>query len=252
MTLTFSDRNGWHMYRLDDRRVVSVTTIINGGVPKHLVPWAARLVAEAVADMPSTVDALREMGRDALIAALVELPDQAKRKAGVRGTEIHRFAEQVVHGEAVEPPPDIADAVAGYARWLDATEFEQVLVERPVGNRFNAYAGRFDVLGMLHGECWLLDVKTSRAVYGDTSLQCAAYARAEFYVDDDGVEHPMPHVDRIGVLHVQPEVTELFDLGSIDDGFVEFLAAQTIYGGNTRRRNLVQNPLVITDARSLF
>jgi hypothetical protein len=253
VTLTFSDRNGWHLYRLDGQRVPSVTTIINGGLPKPaLVGWAARTVAEAVAGHPSTVDAVRDLGRDALVAALVALPDQAKRAAGARGTDIHRFADLVVHGEPVEPPADIVEAVAGYAAWLDLSGFRADLTERTIANRACRYAGRFDLLGVMAGERWLVDVKTSRAVYGDTGLQVAAYARAEFYVDEDDVEVPMPPVDRIGVLHVQPDVTELFDLGDIDKSFEEFRAAQTIYAGATRRKNLVAQPVQVADIRSLI
>jgi len=253
MTLTFTDRNGWHAYRLDGARVPSVTTIVNGGVPKPALPrWAAKVVAEAVAAQPSTVDAVRDLGPEALVAALTVLPDQIKRAAGVRGTEIHHWAEQVIGGEPVSPPAELAEAVAGYVRWLDDFGFEAELVERIVGNRRFGYAGRLDLVGILRGQRWLLDVKTSRAVYGDTSLQLAAYAMAEFYVDDAGEEAPMPLIDRVGVLHVQPEFTELYDLGSIEDGFAEFRAAQVIYAGNRRRDDLVKAPVQVADARSLF
>lgn len=244
MTLTFSDRGKWHQYRLDDERVTSVTTYINGGLPKpQLVPWAARTVAEACADLPSTVDELRALGRGPFVAALTAVVDQRRDAAADRGTEIHRYGELVVHGEPVDVPADIADAVAGYARWLDRSGFEVLLTERIVGNRVARYAGRFDLYGHMGGLRWLLDLKSGKGVYGDTALQCAAYARAEFYVDDDGAEHKMPTVDRIGVLHVQPESTELYDLGDIATSFVEFRAAQTIYAGATRRKNLVLAPV---------
>lgn len=246
MTLTFSDRGKWHLYRLDDERVTSVTTFINGGLPKPaLVGWAARTVAETAADLPSTVDALRDLGRGPLIAALTAVVDDRRNAAADRGTEIHRLGELVVHGEPVDVPDDLVDAVAGYARWLDRSGFEVLLSERIVGSREHRYAGRFDLYGLLDGERWLLDLKSGKGVYGDTSLQCAAYARAEFYVDTDDVEIAMPPVDRIGVLHVQPEATELYDLGDIETAFAEFRAAQVIYGGATRRRNLVQTPLAL-------
>jgi len=55
---------------------------------------------------------------------------------------------------------------------------------------------------------WLLDWKTSKGVYGETALQTAAYAGAEFY-DDDGVETPLPEVDRIGVVHITEAGTQM-------------------------------------------
>ncbi|MBQ1164539.1 hypothetical protein KBZ21_41910, partial [Streptomyces sp. A73] len=32
-------------------------------------------------------------------------------------------------------------------------------------------------------------------IWGETALQLAAYARAEFYLDEHGIEQPIPHVD---------------------------------------------------------
>lgn len=246
MTLTFTPKR--HLYTLDGERVPSVTPVV-GMLPKGgLVYWAGKLIAEAVADQASTVDAVRALGRDAMIAALRELPDQAKRKAGARGTLLHELATSVVRGEPSEliADPDIAGCLAGLARWFDDVGFEAELVERPVASRAYRYAGRFDVVGTLaadRSERWLLDLKTASGVYGDTALQTAAYARADFYLDDDGVERPMPHVDRIGVVHVQPELSELYDLGDIDVAFAEFRAAQVLHASEARRRELVAAPV---------
>jgi hypothetical protein len=137
--------------------------------------------------------------------------------------------------------------VDGYARFLDEFEPVPVFTERPVASREHWYAGRPDLVGTMRGALWLLDNKTSRGVYGDVSLQCAAYARAEFYVDADDVEQPMPTIERIGVLHVTAEGTDLYDLGPIGPAFLEFRAAQTIYRGATRRRNALTGPLAVED-----
>lgn len=250
--LTFSDRGRFHQYRLDDDRVPSVTTIVNGGIPKpSLAYWAAKVVAEAAADQASTIDALRSMGRGPLVSALKSMPDQIRDTAAARGTEVHRLAALVVTGEPSEviPDEDIAACVEGLARWFDAVGFEVMLAETIVGSRAHRYAGRFDILGTLAADrslVWLLDLKTSSSVYGDTALQVAAYASAEFYMAEDNgepVERPMPHVDRIGVVHVQPGISELYDLGDIAPSFAEFLAAQTIYAGNARRDGLVRTPV---------
>jgi hypothetical protein len=245
--LTFTAKR--HLYTLDSSRVPGVTTIV-GVLPKPaLVYWSAKLVAETVADQPSTVDAVRALGRDAMIAALKAIPDQAKRKAGERGTLIHELAVDVVRGEPTEliADPDIAGCLEGLARWFDLVGFEAELIERAVGNRAHRYAGRFDVVGTMADDrsCrWLLDLKSASAIYGDVALQLAAYARAEFYVDHVGDEQPMPRIDRIGAVHVQPELSELYELGDIDTAFGEFLHAQAIYASEGRRRDLVGAPIV--------
>jgi len=258
VTLTFT-HNG-HRYQLDGSKADSVTTIC-GVLPKGgLVYWAAKLIAEAVADQPSTIDAVRALGRDAMIAALRALPDQARDKAGKRGTLLHDLATGLVKGEPFEADliadPDIEACLVGLARWFDDVGFEAELIERPVGSRAHRYAGRFDVVGTMErdrSERWLIDFKTSSGVYGDTALQTAAYARAEFYLDDVGTERAMPHVDRIGVLHVRPDLAELYDLGDIDVALAEFLAAQTIYRSAQRRDALVREPLQLSNVvRALF
>jgi hypothetical protein len=247
VSLTFS-RKG-HRYTLDGERVPSVTPIV-GVLPKGgLIYWAGKLIAEAVADQASTVDAVRALGRDPMIAALRALPDQAKRKAGNRGELLHDLATGLVKGEPTEmiADPDIAGCLEGLARWFDDVGFDAHLIERPVASRRHRYAGRFDLVGTMatdRSERWLIDLKSSSSVYGDTALQVAAYARAEFYLGDDGTsEIPMPHVDRIGVVHVQPELSELYDLGDVDEAFEEFRAAQVIYSTSGRRDALVREPL---------
>lgn len=244
MTLTYNDAA--HRYRLDGRAVPNVTTILSGGIPKPaLVGWAAKVVAEAVADMPSTVDEARRLGRDALVSALQALPNQTRDAAAARGTEVHALAEKVVTGYPVDVPEALAGMVQGYADWLDRAGFLPLLVEHPVASRTHWYAGRFDLIGTLGPDLWLLDVKTSRSVYGDTACQLAAYARAEFYVSAQGHETPMPQVARMGVLHVQDGATDLYDLGDINDAFDEFLSARHIYATASRRRRLVGEPVEV-------
>lgn len=265
MTLTFT-HNG-HRYQLDGDKADSVTTVC-GVLPKGdgLLRWAGKLIASAVADQASTVDAVRALGRDALIAALVELPTQARDKAGARGTLVHGIATDLVKGAPIEldliADPVIEACLYGLRRWFDLVGFEAELIERPIASRAHRYAGRFDVVGTMErdrSERWLIDFKTSSGVYGDTALQTAAYARAEFYLDVDPdmpealiVEVPMPRINRIGVLHVQPDLAELYDLGDIDVAFGEFLAAQTIYRTGPRRRQLVAAPLSVASVRALF
>ena len=106
-------------------------------------------------------------------------------------------------------PDHLAGHVQGYVDWLDATGLEPLLTERPVASRQWRYAGTFDLIGKLDGRLWLLDVKTSSGVYGSTALQLTAYGNAEFYVDADDTEQPLPAVERYGVLHVTEYGTTL-------------------------------------------
>jgi len=247
MSLKFSAKA--HRYWLDGKPVPGVTTILGKGIPKPALPyWAARMVAEYVADEPEKVDALREAGRDPMVAALKSVPWTRRDQAGLRGTEIHALADLLAHGEEVSVPEQHVHEVTGLAEWLDEFDATPILTERSVAHRGHRYAGRLDFLGTLGAlgtETWLLDWKTSSGVYGETALQTAAYAHAEFYVEDDApdVEHPMPHVDRIGVVHVTPDGSHLYDLGEPAEAFEHFLAAKAVADATVWRDSIIGDPI---------
>ena len=244
MSLVF--RPGNHSYKLDGLKVQGVTTILNAGIPKPaLVHWAAKSVAEFVADNEALIEQMRPNGREPLVSFLKAVPNQKKTDAGVRGTDVHAIAERLVHGESVEVPAHLVAHVEGYAKLLDQFNIEAILTEKSVANRKLWYSGRFDAIVKLNGLTYLLDWKTSKGVYGETALQTAAYARAEFYVNDDDpdTEYPMPHIDRIGVVHITDSSSTLHDLGDIDSAFkifkhVNFLASKTDH-----IKGLVSEPL---------
>lgn len=242
----FAYNDDSHSYWLDGKRAPNVTTIMRGGVPiPTLVDWSARMTAEWVMDHPEELPALYAGGRAPGVAFLSSIHDEVRNRAGVKGTQVHNLAEAVIHDEPVEVPQELAGHVAGYIRFLNEFSPEPILTERPVASRAYRYAGRPDLVAELGGVVWLLDNKTSTYVYGDTALQCAAYARAEVYLDEQGEEKPMPTIERIGVVHIGPMGTELYDLGSIDAAFEEFCAARVTYEGTKRRRNLIGDPLTL-------
>lgn len=208
MSLKFTERG--HRYTLDGRPVPGVTTLLGKGLPKPALPyWAAKSVAEFVVDDPDRVEQLRAMGRNTAIAALKQVPWEKRDQAAVRGTEVHNLAERVVHGDEVEVPEHIAGHVEGYARLIDELDLEPILTERRVANRRWWYAGSFDLLAKVGDDVLMLDLKTSSSIYGSVACQVAAYAGAEFYVDDDGAEQPLPHIDGIGAIHVTADGSTL-------------------------------------------
>jgi hypothetical protein len=83
---------------------------------------------------------------------------------------------------------------------------------------------------------WLLDFKTSRSgVFSDMALQLAAYRYAEFYVlegelDESGaaVEHPMPPVERAGIVWLRADGYDLYPLEAGPEAFAAFGAVQAV------------------------
>lgn len=217
MTLVRRETKRGHTYALDGRPVKGVTTLLSGGLPKpQLVYWSAKTVAEYVADNPDAVEVMRStMGRESMVAALKGVPWDKRDEAAARGTDIHALADRIIHGEAVEVPEHLAGAVEGYVRWLDAWQITPVLTERPCASREWLYAGTFDAVltfgaGELAGQTWLCDWKTSKAAYGDSAAQLAAYANSDFFLAEDGSEQPMPLVSGLAIVHITPTGTDLY------------------------------------------
>lgn len=230
MSLIYTDEN--HRYTLNGKRTTSVTTILGGGIPKQMLPaWYAKQAAEAAwinRDMNDYPEFIR-LVKDA--------PNQARDKAGLRGTDIHNLAEAYLHGEQVSIPAEHVDPVMGFAKFIEDFQVVPLLTEKSVYLKEFNCAGRFDFIGHIAG-CdgpVLIDWKTSNGVYPETKLQTAAYASADFYVEPDApdVELKLPEVVATFVAHITPEGTELHPLArnreEVAEHFAMFRAAHTIY-----------------------
>lgn len=252
------NRGRGHSYELDGERVAGVTTILSEGFPKPaLIDWAARTVAEYVAERldvdvddghvgaDTLVDALRTLGRgnrynrwpaDGTVSrlALIETLKGAHREdrdaAARRGTEVHRLASELVAGLEVDVPSELAGHVDSYIRFLDAWHVAPVLVEAVVINRAHHWMGTLDLVADLaDGLRWLLDIKTTRTgVYPESALQLAAYRNAEHYLDDNGTEQPMPKVDRVGAVWVRADGYDLIEVDAGPDTYRTFRHVQRI------------------------
>jgi len=206
--LTFT-HNG-HRYKLDGLPVTGVTTILNGGIPKPaLIYWAGKTVAEYVEANPAEIESLRNRADVDFVRELSGIPAKLRDEAGVTGTAVHDLAETLAAtGTVDDVPEELAGYVEGYADFLDRFQITPLLMERPCASRKDWFAGKFDMIGtsplLNDGAPVMVDLKTSKYVYGETGLQTAAYSLAEFYIDEDGNEHPMPEIVATYVAHVTP------------------------------------------------
>lgn len=250
--LVFNERA--HRYRMDGKHVTGVTTILGGGIPKPaLIRWAPKVVAEWVANPEnrSELDSLLYGSTTDAIKFLAGLPNQLRDDAAERGTEVHDLAEQLnLTGEA-DAPDDLLGFITGYLDFMDTWQITPVLAENIAGNREHWYSGKFDLIAtspyLAGGRPVMIDLKTSKGVYWETALQCAAYARAEFYMDADGKETPFPELAATYVAHVtpmdrdglnaryegRPLGTSLYQLSGspaeIDEHFQQFLHAKAVF-----------------------
>lgn len=213
--LTFTPGN--HAYWLADpagrkSRITSVTSLLGLLDKPALKRWAANTAADyAIDHWDDLANMAPSQRRDAIAGA----PWQSRDKSAATGTAIHSMAEDLVAGRPVEVPDDLAGHVNGLARWIDASGFQPHATECMVWSDEDpdlglcAYAGTFDALGVhpRHGTL-LVDWKTSRGVWPEMAVQVAAYAAAEWLVDD-GTDVAMPRPDTLAVAHIRPDGTDL-------------------------------------------
>lgn len=215
-----------HRYRLDGEWVPGVTTILGDAIPKHALPkWSAKSVAEYVARNRETVERLWDIGENAAVAALKEVPWAERDAAGRRGTEVHDLAERYVKGEAVEVPDEIAGHVEACADFIEAWDIQPVLVEAVVGSREHWYAGKLDLVAdSAKAPRAIFDWKTSRSgIFSETAFQTTAYAFAEFH-GQDGDESPMTDlgIEAAFGVHLRADGYDVYPLRFGPDVFAEF------------------------------
>lgn len=216
-----------HRYELDGERVPGVTSILSEALPKPaLLPWGIRSVAEYAARNLDALNTMRDsgMGEAAIVSALKQSPYTERDAAAKRGTEVHALAEQLIHGREVDVPAELAAHVDSYVRFLDDWKPTPVVTEAVVASRRWKYAGSLDLIADLpDGRRVIADVKTSKSVYGETALQCAAYAHAEVRLDESGTELPMVEGITHGyVIHVTGNGYSVHPIDIGEDTFKTF------------------------------
>lgn len=217
---TSSKGKRWHQYYIDGRLAPGVTTVMKKALPILALPyWAAKVVSEYVADNPDEMfEILRGWPRDEVVNHLKALPWKQRDAAADRGTEVHGYAEDLVHGRPVEVPDELVDYVNSYIKFLDEWRPRPVLVEGVVASRTWHYCGQLDLVADLpDGTRALLDLKTSRDVYPSVAVQLAGYRFAEVYLDDNDVEVPVADlgITETYVVHVRADG---YDCRPVDAG----------------------------------
>jgi hypothetical protein len=246
------NRGRGHSYLLDGEKAPGVTTVLDKGVPKPaLIDWAARQAADYAINHWDELTGLQLSERHEAIRGARWTTLKA---AGERGREVHTLGHRYLAGEDVTPPEELAGFLDAYVRFVDEWRLEEQAIEVAVFHRADpdagrpfAYGGRFDLLGRLADQAlWLLDFKTSlRGVFMEYALQLAAYRYADFYVldgevDEDGaaIEHPMPRIDRAGVVHLRADGSyDLVPLEAGYDALEVFTAAQQVAAFATSDRD---------------
>jgi hypothetical protein len=221
--------------------VPSVTTFLSIMDKPALPRWSAKTVAEYAVEHH---EAWSGLPADDAIKLLKSIPwDRAKRSAD-RGTDAHTYAEErLTLGLPPNPVTNELENVDLIIEELESRGFKLVDTEVTMWSEPGSYAGTCDLLGYMNDELWLLDWKTSKAVYPDMALQLAAYRWSSWYMSNDGQyvklydDAGKPTIKRAAVLWVPKEgrggIVEM-KVGS--DEYEAVLAARRLWQWNQDAR----------------
>lgn len=243
--LTFNPNN--HTYRLDGKPVVGYSSII-GVLDKPAIPkWAAKTVAEYVAENPDAIEQLRTLGDRAMVAALKEVPWKKRDDAGARGSTLHDYAERLLNGEEVDVDEELAPVVEHALAFLDDWQIEPLLIEQPVASREHWYAGTPDLIANYRRPdtgatgTGVFDWKSAKAIYPEISMQLNAYGHAEFY-GLNGDERPLPACDSAFGVHIRADGYDVYEAKYGRDVFEEFVAIRRTFEIAKRMRGDWRTP----------
>jgi len=147
-----------HSYRVEGIRVPSVTRVVDGCFPKHLVDWALGIGEE---EYHRIIDEALEIGN-----------------------YTHKWIEKyILNGKNPNQYNICTDA---FLIWEKKHNVEWIDAERKIYCDKYKYAGTVDAVAKINGRVCVIDFKTSKKIYKPYHLQVTAYAQAIKRIDGLG------------------------------------------------------------------
>lgn len=163
-----------------------------------------------------------------------------KRERGKYGTRVHRAVELLLDGENVAMDTQLVnretgeletltfeeyDAILSFKSWWDELnaqheEVEVIEVEYTIWNEKDGFAGTIDLILLVDGEYWIIDLKTSQYIWLSHEVQVSAYKHS---VDLEGDVH-------IAILQLGYKKNKKnYKFTEVQDKWVKFLSAREFW-----------------------
>lgn len=203
--------------------VPGVTTILQMLAKPGLIPWAAGKAVDRMRPFLEMLKAgmvdISQVNIDELLENAKKEHREVKEEAGDTGSRMHEFIANfyrmirngakrtetqmtvgaVIHGTN---EPQIEAAWTAFLKWDAKFLPHPVFVEKPVASH-HRFAGTLDFFGMMDCDLTIIDFKSAKAVYDETTMQVAAYAMALMET-----EPTVDRIDRWACLRLDKETGE--------------------------------------------
>jgi hypothetical protein len=245
--------------------VPSVTTVLGIMDKPAVVQWKAKESARAMfrALAAGAEPAPEPVTEEEMINWAVREADKARDTAASLGSSVHLLADLVGQYPGGSESPykgfqvsdDTIPYLTAYRGFLGRYSASSIVSSEHIVWSLNGYAGTYDLIMLIDGELWLIDIKTSKGFYPEYGLQLAGYRWADSIILPGNPEaYPMPQIQRTGVLHLRPD--QYSDTGwrlieyptTYEKDYIAFLACLELYrwkseGRFTKSRLVSTNPL---------
>lgn len=172
-----------HSYYVNGKRTVGVTTVLGTINKPFLLPWAVNQTIGYVMKNLETLKSGSEADVNAILYGAKGHADAQRDEAADIGTQIHKWVEDyITSGHAPEMPHDerVIRGVMNFMEWVEHAKVQEwVASEKVVYSKKHNYVGTVDIIAKIGGKLYLIDLKTSNALYPEVRLQTAAYQHAD-------------------------------------------------------------------------
>ena len=202
-----------HSYTLDGVPKVKGVTTMMRGLPKDMEKYFTEYTAGFALDNWDRLAAMPPAERYKEMAGATKARFSS---AAVRGTEVHKLAERLTHGEEVAVPDHLRGYVKAAVQFLDDYDVKADCTEVALFSRRYKHAGSADAFGSAQEPGELLRTNilwdwktTSKEPWGSVAFQFAGYKFSEFRLSGDGgkdsEELPLPPVDECWAVWLRPD-----------------------------------------------
>jgi hypothetical protein len=176
------------------------------------------------------------------------------KAAGVRGTEVHKLAEKLAHGETVSVPDHLRGYVDSAVAFLDDYDVKADHTEAALFSRKRKHAGSADAFGSAQKPGELLrtnilwDWKTNASgPWGSVAFQLAGYRFSEFMLSGDGgldsVELPLPPVDETWCVWLRDDGYDVYEMHTSSEVYNQLLYIDQCRLADEQCREYKSDPL---------
>lgn len=221
-----------HLYTVNDVIVPGVTTVLGVIDKPALIPWAVRETVDHIRGVWLPDKEYTEGQIKAILSDAKSARFRTSQKALTIGSDAHDWVERYIKSRIFDiPPPELPEyppvlsAATSYIEWENSVgTISYITSERRVASLKYMYSGTVDIMMRLDSSLVVADIKTSKAIYPEYYIQCAAYAKA--IEEEDGIS-----IDKIAVIRIPKDggSVEVEMLENIDYLFGVFRACLVIW-----------------------